>query len=102
MECRLNDMNPPADGDVLTEAPSDIGFSFSFSFSFSKDIRLTRVEMFHKNGEAVQLDLGERITFSRKFVLPLQEVDGGGYRIEWRGLGADGHVMKGMFTFRVE
>lgn len=90
------DKTTPTDGDVLGEAPADIGFNFS------KDIRLTRVEMTYQSDAAVRLELGEQTTFEREFVVPLQEMGEGSYRIDWRGLGADGHAMKGMFTFVVE
>lgn len=90
------DKTTPVDGGILDEAPANIGFSFS------KDIRLTRVEMSHQSDAAVRLDLGEQTTFDRKFVVPLQEIGKGSYRIEWRGLGADGHAMKGVLTFTVE
>jgi len=86
----------PADGAAFSETPSNV------SFEFAADIRLTRVEMVHQDHPAVRLDLGEQTRFGRAFTLPLQGQGDGRYRIEWRGLGKDGHAMQGVFTFTVE
>jgi len=90
------DTTSPADGAALTEVPAEIGFHFV------KDIRLTRVDIVHQDRPAARLDLGDKTSFERQFTLPLEEMGEGTYRIEWRGLGADGHAMQGAFTFTVE
>ncbi|WP_406646054.1 copper resistance protein CopC [Aliisedimentitalea scapharcae] len=86
----------PADGAVLASAPAEI------DLTFGKDIRLTRVVLSHQDGAAVPLDLGSQTQFGRGFTVPLQSLGQGVYRIEWRGLGMDGHAMTGTFTFAVE
>ncbi|NSY38964.1 copper resistance CopC family protein [Leisingera sp. ANG59] len=86
----------PANGAAVTEVPAEI------SLSFANDIRLTRVEMAHQDHGPVPLDLDGPARFDRTFVLPLQGMGAGTYRIEWRGLGADGHAMRGEFSFQVE
>ncbi|PIB25112.1 copper resistance protein CopC [Amylibacter kogurei] len=90
------DTTAPHNGAVLAEVPTEV------SFNFANDIRLTRVEMTHADHPSVQLDLGELKSFERAFTLPLEGMGPGIYRIEWRGLGVDGHVMQGDFTFTVE
>lgn len=90
------DTTSPANGATIAEAPPEI------SFNFANDIRLTRVNMLHQDHPTVRLDLGDQTSFSRVFTLPLEGMGAGIYRIEWRGLGADGHAMQGEFSFTVE
>lgn len=86
----------PKNGAVIAEVPAEI------SFNFAADIRLTRVEMIHQDHPSVRLDLGDQKSFDQEFTLPLLGRGQGTYRIEWRGLGVDGHAMQGEFTFTVE
>ncbi|WP_170410285.1 copper resistance CopC family protein [Ruegeria atlantica] len=90
------DTTTPEDGATVAEVPSEI------SFNFADDIRLTKVNMIHQEAHTVTLDLGDQTSFGRAFALPLQSMGEGTYRIEWRGLGADGHAMQGEFTFTVD
>ena len=90
------DTTTPANGAELTEVPSEV------AFKFTKDIRLTRVEMTHRDHPTVRLDLGEQTGFDRDFSVPVEEMGAGLYRIDWRGLGIDGHAVQGTFTFTVE
>ena len=91
---RLGTTVPP-DGAVLAAMPSEI------VLSFTKRLRLTRVRM-TRDGEGVDLDLGGLTGFATRFAIPLQGPGPGTYRVEWRALAADGHAMRGGFSFRVE
>jgi len=86
----------PSDGGVTAAVPAEI------NLRFVNKIRLTRVDMFHQDHPSVRLDLGDQTRFDHMFTLPLQGMGPGTYRIEWRGLGADGHAMQGEFSFTVE
>ena len=90
------DTTTPDNGATVAEVPAEI------SFSFADDIRLTKVSMTHQDSQTVTLDLGGQTSFGRTFALPLISMGEGIYRIEWRGLGADGHAMQGEFTFTVD
>lgn len=90
------DTTTPENGAALAEAPTEI------RFNFAAEIRLTRVDMIHQDHPAVRLDLGDQTSFDRVFALPLHGMGEGIYRIEWRGLGVDGHAMQGAFTFTVD
>lgn len=90
------DTTVPINGDILQEVPAEV------SLNFTNDIRLTRVEMTHQNDPTVTLDLGEQTQFDRKFELSIEEMGMGIYRIDWRGLGSDGHAVQGSFSFTVE
>lgn len=90
------DTTTPENGAVVVEVPSEV------SLNFSDEIRLTRVQMIHQDLHTVPLDLGDQTSFDHVFTLPLQGMGDGIYRIEWRGLGVDGHAMQGAFTFTVD
>ena len=90
------DTTTPADGAVLAEAPANV------ILEFAKPIRLTRVESGYSDETPVELDLGEQKQFANRFVVPLAIMGGGVYRIAWRGLARDGHVMQGVFSFQVQ
>ena len=90
------DTTMPANGAVLAQAPESI------VLTFAKRLRLTRVRMIHNDGPALDLDLGGQKSFRTRFAFPLAGKGRGLYRIEWRGLAADGHVMRGRFGFRVK
>ena len=85
----------PTDGAVLVQVPHHL------RFSFARDIRLTRVRMTHADRPAVDLDLDGQNAFATRFWVPLIGGGKGRYRIEWRGVAADGHAMRGAFTFRM-
>ncbi len=90
------DHTTPENGATITEVPPEI------SFIFANDIRLTRVDLHHQDHPSVRLELGDQTSFDRVFTLPLEGMGKGTYRIEWRGLGSDGHAMQGEFSFTVE
>ncbi len=90
------DATAPEDGAVLAQAPQHI------VLTFAKRIRLTRVRVIHEGASAIDLDLGEQTSFATRFELAFEDKGSGLYRIEWRGLSADGHAMRKTFAFRVQ
>ena len=84
----------PADGAVLARMPAEI------VLTFSKRLRLTRVRMSGDGGRTVELEAAK--AFGTRFAIPAKGGGKGAYRIEWRGLAADGHAMRGAFSFRVK
>lgn len=90
------DTTVPANGAVLAQAPARI------VLSFAKRIRLTKVRLRHGDSAAVDLDLSGQKGFATRFAIVLPGRGRGLYRIEWRGLAADGHAMRGRFSFRVK
>ena len=85
----------PADGAVLAAMPSEI------VLTFSKRLRLTRVRM-TGGDKPSDLDLSGLKAFATRFAIPVAVAGKGLYRVEWRGLAADGHAMRGAFSFRVK
>ena len=90
------DATVPEDGAVLVQAPPHI------VLTFAKRIRLTRVRMTHDDGNGIDLEAGSQKAFATRFELPLENMGSGLYRIEWRGLSGDGHVMRETFSFQVK
>ncbi|MFK8036058.1 MAG: copper resistance protein CopC [Hyphomicrobiales bacterium] len=86
----------PANGSVISTVPSEV------SLTFVKEIRLTKVSMTHAGKHSEELDLGNQKAFSKAYSVPMKDLGGGSYVIEWRGLGVDGHAMNGSFSFDVE
>ena len=85
----------PADGEVLAAAPEEI------MLNFDGPMRITVLKL---TGPAGEVPL-ER-TDGMKPVEMLEatmgaEMGPGEYAIEWRGLGADGHVMEGFVDFEI-
>ena len=90
------DTTEPANGAVLAQAPARI------VLSFAKRIRLTKVRLRHGDKAAVDLDLSGQRGFATRIAVPIPGGGPGLYRIDWRGLAADGHAMRGRFSFRVK
>lgn len=87
----------PADGATLDRVPE------ALRLSFAGPMRIVKVVMVHDGptgSHETRLALPseaatESLELSPDFAGP------GDYRIEWRGLGEDGHVMTGEFSFSV-
>ena len=86
----------PANEATVSKTPSEIVMDFKGA------IRLTRVSMTQDNQSSVNLDLDAFRGFASNYAIPVPTMGMGIYLIEWRGLGADGHSLKGSFSFTVE
>ena len=85
----------PEDGAVLSVAPEVI------SISFDRPMRITALRLTSATGDAFELegpDASTPLTELRAVSPPLPE---GRYVVEWRGLSADGHPVKGRFSFEI-
>jgi len=84
----------PADDGVATAAPETI------MLSFSTEVRLTGLSL--KDAAGTVIDLGSIPTATQQeFVIPAPELRPGAYRVSWRAVGADSHVVSGEFRFEV-
>ena len=84
----------PADNAEETAAPETI------ALSFSTEVRLTGLTMEDAAGTAVDLGSIPTVT-QQEFVIPAPELQPGTYRVTWRAIGADSHVVSGEFRFEV-
>lgn len=69
--------------------------------NFSKKTRLTMVSMIHMDHPSVELNIDGLKKFLKTATVPMDPMGAGMYKFEWRGLGADGHALKGEFMFEV-
>ena len=89
------DTTSPEDGAVLTGTPAEV------VLTFASGIRLTLVRVSHNDGPGHDLDPGRQTGFATRFTLAIEDRGSGHYRVEWRGLSVDGHVVRDTFSFRV-
>lgn len=85
----------PADGAIIAALPATL------QLQFHKGIRLTKVTLMSSNSDTV-LDLSGYKNFATEFTLAMPTKQTGHYSVEWRGLGEDGHVLKGTVSFQVK
>lgn len=90
------DATTPANKASVTEMPTEV------LMDFKGNIRLTRVIITHAETHSMDMDLGAQTAFTQEFALPMHDMGAGVYVVEWRGLGDDGHVLNGTFSFTVE
>ena len=84
----------PADNAVETAAPEVI------ALSFSTEVRLTGLSLEDADGTAI--DLGSIPTATQQeFEIPAPVLRPGAYRVTWRAVGADSHIVSGEFRFEV-
>lgn len=90
------DGTTPTNEATVAEVPTEV------LLDFKGTIRLTRVTMTHAEHDSVDLDLSGNSGFISDYAVPMQPMGSGSYKIDWRGLGADGHALNGTFSFTVE
>ena len=90
------DGTTPVNEATLTEMPTEV------SMDFKGDIRLTRATIIHADTHSMDMDMGDQTAFTQEFTLPMQDMGAGKYVVKWRGLGADGHALNGIFSFTVD
>lgn len=87
----------PANEEQLAAVPDML------HLTFAKPARVLKVVMIHSTADAshetrVKLPTKDAVEEMR---LTPEFMGAGNYKIEWRALGEDGHVIKGEFTFEV-
>ena len=90
------DGTTPVNEATVTEMPTEV------LMDFKRDIRLTRVAITHADTHSMDIDLSDQTAFTQEFALPVQDMGAGKYVVKWRGLGGDGHALKGIFSFTVD
>ena len=89
------DATVPANGEVATAAPAVI------AISFDKPMRVTWIELTDAGGNAFALERTDEMAPVTRFEATPPPLPAGRYTVEWRGLSADGHPMRGRFSFEV-
>jgi len=52
--------------------------------------------------EKINLDTSLLGNNSTKYIIPMPQLDSGKYRLQWRALSLDGHIIKGKSDFTVK
>jgi methionine-rich copper-binding protein CopC len=84
-----------ADGAILAENPR------VFTMEFGADSGLAAVTLTDAAGRAIPLNFTPTRSIAKTFSVPLPALSPGAYRLAWRIVGGDGHVMNGAVNFRV-
>ena len=85
----------PHDGAVLA-APPDV-----VSIAFDAPMRITVIRLKSEAGDTFELERSDAMRPVTDFRATPPVLPNGRYTVEWRGLSADGHAMKGRFSFEV-
>ena len=87
----------PAAGADLARPPERVALRFNNRI----EKRLCRVRLVDERGESRALVVAEREGAPDALTAALPPLGPGAYRVEWRVLSTDGHVVNGRFAFRV-
>jgi methionine-rich copper-binding protein CopC len=86
----------PADGATLNASPRTL------NLAFTEDCRVTALRLLDESGREHQVSReGGRAASSQVSATPAGPLRPGAYRLEWRAMGDDGHVMSGAVRFAV-
>ncbi|MGK7871365.1 copper resistance CopC family protein [Falsiroseomonas sp. E2-1-a20] len=86
----------PADGTTLNASPP------ALNLMFTHDCRVTAIRLFDEVGrEHVVRREGGPAVSSHATAIMAAPLPPGAYRLEWRALGNDGHVMNGAVRFAI-
>lgn len=85
----------PDDGARLHHPPESVGVQFDGA------LRITRFTLSGPDGDVVLSDRPGAQPVRGFETAPAAPLAPGEYRVEWRALAADGHLMSGSFRFRV-
>lgn len=84
----------PDDGAIVAQVPE-------LSMRFDDPMRIISVTLTSTRGE-VEIARETGVDPAMEFkAMPVESLEPGSYRFDWRGLAADGHPMQGSFSFTV-
>ena len=87
----------PKDNVTYVKVPSQINMKFN---SLVKLVKIVMIRVDKK--EKINLDLTSLNDRAKEHTLPMPKLSSGKYRIEWRALSPDGHIIKGKSDFEVK
>lgn len=85
----------PADGAVLETSPPTI------SMRFDMPMRVTLISLTDQDGASHDVTRSDNMQPVSEFSAAPPALPAGLYKVEWRGLAADGHPMQGTFSFEI-
>ncbi|QIE43871.1 copper resistance protein CopC (plasmid) [Rhodobacteraceae bacterium SC52] len=85
----------PADGAVLETSPPTI------SMRFDMPMRVTLITLTDQDGAVHDVTRSDNMQPVSEINAEPPALSAGQYKVEWRGLAADGHPMQGTFSFEI-
>lgn len=85
----------PGDGAILKSAPATV------AIRLDKPVRVTVIGLTDSDGEEFALKRTDAIAPVTRIEATPGPLPAGTYKIDWRGLSADGHPMSGRFSFEI-
>ena len=89
----MQTMTYPKDGAMLMAQAEKV------ELHFKQPMRVMSLKVIASNGVPIPLKLDRKAPAKQHFQLTLPKIKPDTYRVEWKALGGDGHVMKGDFSF---
>ena len=104
----------PMDGALLSKAPTE------YKMLFKSPAKLIKFEIFKKgkndnkdtsllkslfknsDGKVIETNYKPSLVLSESHLIKLPNINFGSYEVRWRAVGEDGHVLKGILTFKVK
>ena len=104
----------PMDGALLSKAPTE------YKMLFKSPAKLIKFEIFKKgkndnkdtsllkslfknsDGKVIETNYKPSLVLSESHLIKLPNINIGSYEVRWRAVGEDGHVLKGILTFKVK
>lgn len=86
----------PADGEVLRQAPKTVELVFSQNL---QNGAMNSLLVTDENGRRVDKNIISIFEDGKKIQIELENLNSGIYKVEWKALSTDEHLMKGSFSF---
>ena len=84
----------PKNGAVITQVLETI------DLNFSGPVKLLKLEAKGSDGGLVALEIPTEVESTNKYKIPLADLKNSTYKVNWTYMGADGHKLKGGFSFK--
>ena len=84
------------EGAVLIEVPDKL------DLAFSGNVGLAALSIQDSSGKKVGAQSPLPRTLQKQFSIPLPDLNSGAYKIEWKTMSSDGHIMSGHINFTVK
>ena len=79
------------------------GVPTRIKMKFNSEVKLIKINLMRINDkEKINLDTSSLGNNSTKYIIPMPQLDIGKYRLQWRALSLDGHIIKGKSDFTVK
>jgi methionine-rich copper-binding protein CopC len=107
-------LSNPMDGASLSKAPTE------YKMLFKSPAKLIKFEIFKKgqnnnkkpsllkglfkksDDKLIDINYEPSLVLSESHLIKLPKINFGSYEVRWRAVGEDGHVLKGILTFKVK